>query len=225
MAVAEKASCRPCVPQGVRWRNQALESHPSTFLKAGCQARVLTREPESPGTFMQLVLITETPLVQWALPEQVPCDVRSNSSVTAAPRGCACLPGALSAFSGWASVLHPRAHRRPRVREKELQMTCVSFMPCVLASSFIETRIFHTLCMKVGSRIWEAKSQSFREQWSCTKSSVSAAGHQRKPTCTQASALQPGPRRAGTEDHALRAATLSAGEVVPQAALPVPRCR
>lgn len=213
------------MPQGVRWRNQALESHPSTFLKAGCQARVLTREPESPGTFMQLVLITETPLVQWALPEQVPCDVRSNSSVTAAPRGCACLPGALSALSGWASVLHPRAHRRPRVREKELQMTCVSFTPRVLASSFIETRIFHTLCMKVGSRIWEAKSQSFREQWSCSKSSVSAAGHQRKPTCTQASALQPGPRRAGTEDHVLRAATLSAGEVVPQAALPVPRCR
>lgn len=43
---------------------------------------------------MQLVLITGTPLVQWALPEQVPCDKRNNSAVTAAPQDCACLPRA-----------------------------------------------------------------------------------------------------------------------------------
>lgn len=81
------------------------------------------------------------------------------------------------------------------------------------------------LCVKVGSRIWEAESQSFRKKWSRAKSSVSAAGRQREPTCTQASALQPGPRRAGTGNRMLRAASPSPGEVAPRAALPVPRCR
>lgn len=95
---------------------------------------------------MQLVLVTGTPLVQWALPEQVPRDMQSNSSVSAVPRGRACLPSARVGVPGVGHVLPPRAHGRPRVSGKELQAARVSFVPRVLVSSLIEACVSRIVC-------------------------------------------------------------------------------